>query len=50
MNRMKKTAKGKKGATAKPKFDRKALNPSFFNVAKQNKDEVKGWAFDFDND
>jgi hypothetical protein len=40
----------KKGAIAKPKIDRSKFNTAFMNNAKSNKDEVKGWALDFEND
>lgn len=41
-----------KKVTVKPKklaFDRSNLNSNFFNNAKTNKDQVSGWAFDFEN-
>jgi ferritin len=34
----------------KPKFDRSKLNAAFMNNAKDSKDEVKGWALDFENE
>jgi len=34
---------------ARPKFDRSKLNTAFMNNAKTAKDEVAGWALDFDN-
>ena len=40
----------KKGAIAKPKIDRSKFSTAFMNNAKSNKDEVKGWALDFEND
>jgi PKD repeat protein len=39
-----------KAKASKPRFDRSKLNSNFFNNAKSQKDEVQGWAFDFDND
>ena len=35
--------------TKKPAFDRSNLNSNFFTNAKTNKDQVSGWAFDFEN-
>ena len=35
---------------ARPRFDRGKLNTAFMNNAKSAKDEVAGWALDFDND
>ena len=43
---MKKGVKGKKRAGG---FDRSKLNPMFMANAKQAKDNVQGWAFDFSN-
>ena len=43
----------KKAAAAKParpRFDRSGLNTAFMNNAKKPKDEVHGWALDFDNE
>jgi hypothetical protein len=38
-------------SSVKSRFSKGNLNPSFFaNAKKSNADEVKGWAFDFDND
>ena len=51
MARMK--AAGKKKATAAKKrvggFDRSKLNANFMANTKSAKDNVSGWAFDFDN-
>ena len=51
---MKAAKKKKMGPTAnkpaRPKFDRSKLNNAFMNNAKQSKDEVQGWALDFDNE
>jgi hypothetical protein len=33
----------------RPGFDRSKLNTNFFTNSKAAKDEVKGWAHDFDN-
>lgn len=41
----KKTSK----AAARPRFDREKLASGFMNNAKQAKDEVNGWALDFEN-
>ena len=40
----------KKKLAAKPRFDRSKLNTAFMNNAKSGKDEVQGWALDFEND
>lgn len=45
INAMKKSVKGVRSG-----FDRSKLNNAFFNNAKTQKDEVAGWAFDFNND
>ena len=37
-------------AKAKPKFDRSKLNTAFMTNAKKGKDEVNGWALDFENE
>jgi hypothetical protein len=37
-------------APARPKFDRSKLAAGFMTNAKKAKDEVAGWALDFDND
>jgi hypothetical protein len=42
---LKKVTEPKKKST----FDRSKLNSNFFTNSKTSKDEVKGWAFDFDN-
>lgn len=34
---------------ARPKFDRSKLNTGFMANAKKAKDEVNGWALDFEN-
>jgi len=43
----------KKAKAAKTKtktaFDKQKLNTNFFNNAKTKKDEVSGWAYDFEN-
>ena len=36
-------------APARPKFDRSKLQAGFMTNAKKAKDEVNGWAVDFDN-
>ena len=46
----KKAVGAKKGAAARPKFDRSKLAGGFMAAAKKSKDEVNGWAFDFDNE
>jgi hypothetical protein len=38
-----------KPACAKPKFNRSMLSAGFMSNAKKPKDEVNGWALDFDN-
>jgi len=43
-------AKAKSGLPARPKFDRSKLAGGFMASAKTSKDEVNGWAFDFDNE
>jgi hypothetical protein len=43
-------AKGKSGLIVRPKFDRSKLVGGFMATAKKAKDEVNGWAFDFDNE
>lgn len=43
-------AKKKKTTTTRPKFDRSKLSSGFMNNAKAAKDEVQGWALDFEND
>ena len=45
---MKKKNKAKVGG--RPKFDRSKLASGFMNNAKQSKDEVAGWALDFENE
>ena len=48
LSRMKKGVKGK--AKARPGgFDRSKLKANFMANAKSSKDNVSGWAFDFDN-
>lgn len=44
-------AKKKKASKAagRPRFDRSKLAAGFMNNAKQAKDEVNGWALDFEN-
>ncbi len=42
---LKKVTEQKKKST----FDRSKLNSNFFTNSKASKDEVKGWAYDFDN-
>jgi hypothetical protein len=44
-------AKKKVGTSAatRPKFDRSKLSAGFMTNAKSAKDEVNGWALDFDN-
>jgi hypothetical protein len=43
--------KGKSGLPAKKGgFDRSKLAGGFMAAAKKSKDEVNGWAFDFDNE
>lgn len=42
--------KGKSSLPARPKFDRSKLGSGFMAAAKKSKDEVNGWAFDFDNE
>ena len=42
---------GKARAAARPGgFDRSKLNSGFMNNAKKAKDEVQGWALDFDKE
>lgn len=36
-------------AVSRPKFDRSKLSSGFMTNAKSAKDEVNGWALDFDN-
>ena len=50
MNPTKKKAAAAANKPARPKFDRRKLNTAFMNNAKTAKDEVAGWALDFDND
>lgn len=45
----KKVKKGTKKAGGKNRFT-KNMNSAFFNNSKQNKDEVAGWAFDFEKE
>ena len=46
----KKASGAKAGLPARPKFDRSKLAGGFMATAKKAKDEVNGWAFDFDNE
>jgi len=46
----KKTAAAATNKPVRPKFDRSKLNTAFMNNAKTAKDEVAGWALDFDNE
>ena len=40
----------KKITNARPTFSRANLNPAFFaNAKKSGADDVKGWAFDYEN-
>ena len=38
-----------KPTVTRPKFDRSKLSTAFMNNTKAAKDEVNGWALDFDN-
>ena len=42
-------SKKSKPTVTRPKFDRSKLNNAFMSNAKTSKDEVNGWALDFDN-
>jgi hypothetical protein len=50
MKAKKKKVGGAAVKSTRPRFDRSQLNNAFMNNAKEAKDEVKGWALDFDND
>ena len=50
MKAKKATTGAKAGVAARPKFDRSKLAGGFMATAKKQKDEVNGWAFDFDNE
>ena len=43
-------AKGTTKKVVRPKFDRSKLSSGFMANAKTSKDEVNGWALDFDNE
>ena len=45
-----KAKKKKTTAAARPRFDRSKLSAGFMNNAKAAKDEVQGWALDFENE
>ena len=43
-------AKAKSGLPVRKGFDKSKLGSGFMAAAKKSKDEVNGWAFDFDNE
>ena len=43
-------AKAKSGLPVRKGFDKSKLGSGFMAAAKTKKDEVNGWAFDFDNE